>query len=55
MKGNQSINEESFQNFSKSISNKIHKGFILEELNDKLPFAILWQSSTILKPKEANQ
>ncbi len=41
MKGNQSINEESFQNFSKSISNKIHKGFILVELNDKLPFAIL--------------
>jgi hypothetical protein len=41
MKRSQLINEENFQNFSNSIANKLHNGFILVERNDKLPFAIL--------------
>ncbi|MBE0391357.1 hypothetical protein HNQ02_001069 [Flavobacterium sp. 7E] len=35
------INEESSVKFSKILRDKISKGFVIEERNDKLPFAVL--------------
>lgn len=41
MKGNPLSQEQSLQVFSNMISNKVHNGFILEERNDELLFAVL--------------
>ncbi|MCD0468996.1 hypothetical protein [Flavobacterium sp. JAS] len=41
MKNNQLSQEQSLQVFSNMISNKIHKGFTLEERNDQFLFAVL--------------
>ena len=41
MKNNQLSPEQSVQVFSNMISNKVHNGFVLEERNDELLFAVL--------------
>ncbi len=41
MKNNQFSQEESLQVFSNMISKKVHNGFVLEERNDKMLFAVL--------------
>lgn len=43
MKNDQLEKEKSLQIFSKMISNKIRKGFILEERNDEFQFAVLYK------------
>jgi hypothetical protein len=37
----QIANEDNFQKYSNIIADKISNGFIVEERNDKLPFAVL--------------
>ncbi|OAZ04297.1 hypothetical protein [Flavobacterium succinicans] len=49
MKYNQSLNQEDLTIFTKSINSKLEEGFILEERNDALPFAVLSK-----KPKRVN-
>lgn len=41
MSNEQLVNENNLQLFSNLISNKLNNGFILEERNDKLFFAVL--------------
>ncbi|WP_300976671.1 hypothetical protein [Flavobacterium sp.] len=49
MKNNQTINHEDFTIFTESINSKLEEGFIIEERNDALPFAVLSK-----KPKRVN-
>jgi len=49
MKSNQPLNQEDLTIFTKSINSKLEEGFILEERNDALPFAVLSK-----KPKRVN-
>ena len=37
----QITNEDNLQKYSNIIANKISNGFVIEERNDKLPFAVL--------------
>ena len=46
MNSHQIISEEILLKFSNIISNKIQKGFILEEENHKLPFVVLLKEET---------
>ena len=48
MKKNQLSQEQSLQVFSKMISNKVHKGFKLEERNDKMLFAVLSKGGKVV-------
>jgi hypothetical protein len=41
MKSNKITNKEYLQNYSSTLANKIHKGFVIVENNEKLPFAVL--------------
>lgn len=41
MKSNQPLKEENLNVFTKSINSKLEEGYILEERNDMLPFAVL--------------
>ncbi|MFB3387395.1 hypothetical protein [Flavobacterium sp. LAR06] len=47
MKKNQ-LSQESLQVFSNMISSKVHKGFTLEERNDKLLFAVLSKGGKVV-------
>ncbi|VXB68851.1 conserved hypothetical protein [Flavobacterium sp. 9R] len=49
MKNNQPLNQEDLTIFTKSINSKLEEGFILEERNDALPFAVLSK-----KPQRVN-
>jgi len=40
MKSNQ-LNKEHLQKYASALANKIHKGFVIVEKNDILPFAVL--------------
>ena len=48
MKSPQFTQEESLQVFSNIISNKIHNGFILEERNDEMLFAVLSKGERVV-------
>ncbi|MBO9585538.1 MAG: hypothetical protein J7574_15340 [Flavobacterium sp.] len=48
MKDNHLSHEQSMQVFSNMISNKVHKGFTLEERNDKLLFAVLSKGGKVV-------
>lgn len=41
MKSNQIIHTENLKKYTSTLANKIHKGFVVIENNDKLPFAVL--------------
>nr|WP_315155010.1 hypothetical protein [uncultured Flavobacterium sp.] len=41
MKNNQAIHQEDLTIFTESINSKLEEGFIIEERNDALPFAVL--------------
>ena len=41
MKSQQLTNKEHLQKYTSTLANKIHKGFVIVEKNDKLPFAVL--------------
>jgi hypothetical protein len=41
MKSNQISNSEHLQKYANALANKLHKGFVIIEENDKLPFAVL--------------
>jgi hypothetical protein len=41
MKNQELTNDENKIKFSKILKEKINKGFVIEERNDKLPFAVL--------------
>ena len=41
MKSHQITNKENLQKYTSAIENKIHKGFVVIENNEKLPFAVL--------------
>ena len=41
MTSNTYVNEESLQQFTSILANKIHHGFTIIEKNDSLPFAVL--------------
>lgn len=38
---NQLTDKENFQKYTSVLANKIHKGFVIVEKNDKLPFTVL--------------
>lgn len=38
---NQFTDKENLQKYTSVLANKIHKGFVIVEKNDKLPFAVL--------------
>lgn len=40
MKSNQIIHTENLKKYTSTLANKIHKGFVVIENNDKLPFAV---------------
>lgn len=46
MKSNPSTNPENLQKYTSHLANKIHKGFVIVEKNDKLPFAVLNKKAT---------
>jgi len=48
MKQNQLSQEQSLQVFSNMISNKVHNGFVLEERNDELLFAVLSKGGKVV-------
>ncbi|MBB4803191.1 hypothetical protein HNP37_003266 [Flavobacterium nitrogenifigens] len=48
MKDNHLSHEQSMQVFSNMISKKVHKGFTLEERNDKLLFAVLSKGGKVV-------
>lgn len=48
MRRRQPAKEQSLQLFSNMISNKVHKGFILEERNDKFLFAVLSKGGRVV-------
>lgn len=41
MKSYQITNKEYLQKYTSTLANKIHKGFVVVETNDKLPFSVL--------------
>ena len=41
MKSHQITNKEHLQKYTSTLAKKIHKGFVIVEKNDKLPFAVL--------------
>ncbi|MEM0578155.1 hypothetical protein [Flavobacterium polysaccharolyticum] len=49
MKSNQPLNQEDLTIFTESINSKLEEGFVLEERNDALPFAVLSK-----EPKKVN-
>lgn len=41
MKSHQITNKEHLQKYASTLANKIRKGFVIVEKNDKVPFAVL--------------
>ncbi len=48
MKKHQFISKRDFDKFSNLLKNKIQEGFIIEEQNNKLPFAVLSKEAQVV-------